>query len=103
MLFLVDHPMIQANVIDLLIGQFRPGHIVIPLYRGRRGHPVLFSREALDEVAGLDPESGANQVVRRAPERVIHVAVEDAGVIADIDTPEDYERIRPGRSDGHVC
>jgi molybdenum cofactor cytidylyltransferase len=96
MLFLVDSPTVDAATINRLVGAFRRGHIVIPVHHGRRGHPVLFSREALDEVAALSPEAGANQVVRREPGRVIHVPVEAAGVLADIDTPEEYERLRGG-------
>ena len=92
MLFLVDHPAPEARTIDALVAAFRPGHIVVPLLENRRGHPVLFSREALDEIAMLPPDRGANSVVRAQPARVIQVSVSDPAVLTDIDTPEDFKR-----------
>lgn len=92
MLFLVDHPAPDARTIDALVAEFRPGHIVVPLFENRRGHPVLFSREVLDEIAILPPDRGANSVVRAQPDRVIQVSVSDPAVLTDIDTPEDFNR-----------
>ena len=94
MLFLVDHPAPAVATIETLIGAFRPGHIVVPACGGRRGHPVLFSREILDEISGLPADVGANSVVRARPERVIPVPVDDPAVLADIDTPEDFRHWR---------
>jgi molybdenum cofactor cytidylyltransferase len=92
MLFLVDHPAPSAATIEALVGAFRSAHIVLPVFQGRRGHPVLFSREVLDEILELGPDRGANSVVRARPERIIQVGVDDPAVVADIDTPEDFER-----------
>jgi molybdenum cofactor cytidylyltransferase len=67
---------------------------VLPGVHGRRGHPVLFSREVLDEILGLPHSLGVNTVVRRDPHRIREVGVEDSGVTIDIDTPDDFERWR---------
>jgi molybdenum cofactor cytidylyltransferase len=90
MLFLVDHPIPDVRTIEALVRAFRPGHVVVPVFDGRRGHPVLFSRELLEEILLLPPDTGANTVVRRDSERVIQVVVPDAGVLEDIDTPEQF-------------
>ncbi len=92
MLFLVDHPAPAAVTIAALLDAFVPGSIVLPVFEGRRGHPVLFGRDALDEVAALPVGRGAHTVVRARPERVVEVTVDDPAVVADIDTPEDWER-----------
>jgi molybdenum cofactor cytidylyltransferase len=92
-LLLVDHPLIKPQTIDKLIGSLRPGSIIVPVYGGRRGHPVLFSKDALEEVLELGPDQGANAVLRRDPGRVVEVPVDDAGTLRDIDTPEDFEAL----------
>jgi molybdenum cofactor cytidylyltransferase len=92
-IFLVDHPMVDRHTIDALVARLAPGRIVVPVHEGRRGHPVLFSVEMLDEVLALPPDQGLNTVVRRLPERVIEVFVENAGVLRDIDTPEQFARL----------
>jgi molybdenum cofactor cytidylyltransferase len=92
-LFLVDHPVVDPQTIDMLIARFRPGRIVLPVHEGRRGHPALFSRAALDEVLELPPTEGANMIVRRSPERITEVAVSQPGILVDVDTPEHFERL----------
>ena len=97
-IFLVDHPVVDPQTVDLLISKFLPGRIVLPVHEGRRGHPVLFSREVLGEILELSPTSGANVVVRRSQERITEVAVSQPGILVDIDTPENFERLKAARS-----
>jgi molybdenum cofactor cytidylyltransferase len=91
LLCLVDHPVLNPTTIDALVKSFRPGHIILPTFEGRRGHPVLFSREVLSEILDLPISSGANAVVWKQPSRVIEVPVNDRGILIDIDTPQQYE------------
>jgi len=90
LVFLVDHPVVKTQTIQTLVTRFKPAHIVLPWFESRRGHPVLFAREILDEVLELPASAGANVVVRRDPNRIIEVPVEDPGVLIDVDTPDDY-------------
>ena len=92
MLFLVDHPLVAARTIDQLLERALEKAIVVPVHQGRRGHPVLFSKEALEEVLRLPASRGADTVVRADPDRVIEVAIEDSGILVDIDTPALFER-----------
>ena len=91
--FLVDQPLIDAETIALLAAEVRPGRIVLPIHEGRRGHPVFFSSELFDEILGLQPDQGLNSVVRRDPARIREVEVGNAGVLRDIDTPEQFENL----------
>jgi molybdenum cofactor cytidylyltransferase len=91
--FLVDHPMIDPQTIDVLVARLGPGRIVVPVHDGRRGHPVIFAAELFDEILALPSDQGLNTIVRRQPERVIEVFVENAGVLRDIDTPEQFARL----------
>ncbi len=64
-----------------------------PRVRGRHGHPVVFGREAFDALRAPSPD-GAKSVLRRFAGRQRWVDVEDEGVVLDIDTPEEYARLR---------
>ena len=92
-LFLVDHPVVEAATIDALVKNSASNRIVIPVFKGRRGHPVLFAAEALQEVLALPPSQGANIVVRKDPSRIMELAVDAPGVLIDVDTPEDFEKL----------
>ena len=92
-LFLVDHPVVESSTITALLDNFAPGRIVVPVYKSKRGHPVLFSREVLQEILALPPSQGANIVVRKDPGRIIEVPVESPGILVDVDTPEEFEKL----------
>jgi molybdenum cofactor cytidylyltransferase len=96
LLFLVDHPMVAPETVEALIARASAGTVVLPMFQGRRGHPVVFGRAVLDEILALGPDAGANRVVRRDPSRVVEVAVSDPGVLLDVDTPDEFESLRGG-------
>src|SRR5437867_6947927 len=93
-LFLVDHPLVEPATIEALIMNLAPNRIVLPTFEGRRGHPVLFSSEILEEILALRSSEGANIVVRRNPQRIVEVPVNASGIPADIETPEQFEQLQ---------
>jgi molybdenum cofactor cytidylyltransferase len=91
----VDRPHVAVATVGALIDAFRASHlpIVVPAYQGRRGHPVLFGQPVFDELLAAPDDEGAKTVVRRDPGRVEVVPVEDAAVLEDLNTPEDYKAL----------
>ena len=89
----VDHPLVERETVVAMIAAFRIGDspIVVPTHGGRRGHPVLFAARVFPELHAADPSCGARAIVHAHDDR-LELAVEDSGVIADIDTPDDYAR-----------
>jgi len=93
-LFLVDHPVVEPATMEAMIMNLAPNRIVLPTFEGRRGHPVLFSSEVLEEILALPSTEGANIVVRKNPARIVEVPVSTPGILVDIDTPEQFEKLR---------
>ncbi len=91
---LVDHPAVAASTLDALLAH-ASAPLVVPRYQGRRGHPVVFSRALLDELAALPPSATAKQVVAAHP--ALYLDVDDPGVLRDIDTPADYQALASGQ------
>jgi molybdenum cofactor cytidylyltransferase len=89
----VDAPMITVGTVARLIDVFNAtgAPIVRPRYRGRNGHPVVFSRAVFDALRRADPAVGAKAVLRDYQRAIVNVEVDDAGVAGDVDTPEDYQ------------
>ncbi len=92
----VDHPDVSSEVVDLLIDRFAatPRPVVLPVHRGRRGHPVLFSRAVFDELRQAPEAVGARQVVWDHQNDLLEVEVSEPGIGRDVDTPEDYRSLR---------
>jgi molybdenum cofactor cytidylyltransferase len=93
---LVDQPGISAGIIDTLITRHRAtlAPVVWPEYEGRRGNPVLFDRDLLAELANLTGDTGGRALLGAYADRAERVPVSDPGVLLDIDTPDDYARLR---------
>jgi molybdenum cofactor cytidylyltransferase len=90
-----DQPLVPSEVIKgLLAARERTGKaIVAPRYRDGRGNPVLFARETFAEIEQLSGDRGARSVIERDPSRVAIVDF-DLAMPQDVDTPEDYARLR---------
>jgi molybdenum cofactor cytidylyltransferase len=91
----VDTPLITPHTVAALLTSFDATRapIVRPVHRGAHGHPVIFSRAIFDELRHADPAVGAKAVVRAHADAIANVEVDDAGVVSDVDTPEDYARL----------
>ena len=89
----VDFPNVQVTTIKTLIQEFDSGDAVIlnPSYNGSAGHPVIFARAVFPELMKPDLEDGARSVIDAHRSDARTVAVDDAGVLVDIDTPADYD------------
>jgi molybdenum cofactor cytidylyltransferase len=96
LLCLADHPFVTSELIDELILGFEASAapIVVPVYERRRGHPVLFAARLIPELLDAPLDQGARVVVRAHADEILEVATDEAGILADVDTPEEYERWR---------
>lgn len=98
---LVDHPAVRASTVAALLAAARgvaSAAIVVPTHAGQRGHPVLFAKMLWQEILDTPDELGARAVVRANPGRVRLVPVDDAGILVDVDTPEDFRRLLAGQA-----
>ena len=91
----VDFPRIDANVVRALISAFseQSAPVVVPTYEGKHGHPTLFARSVWPELLADPLPEGARTVVHAHRGDLLEVPVETAGILFDVDTPEDYSRI----------
>lgn len=87
-----DQPLIASAAIDALVGEFRKRRpsLVVPLYGGRRGHPILFARALFPELLALTPSQSRREVVRRHSEETSAVELSMWAPPQDVDTWEDY-------------
>ena len=90
-----DTPMLRRDALQRVVARYRAdgAAIVVPMYQGVRGHPVLFSRSVFPELAALTGDAGARAVTDRDPGRVAFVELESDAPL-DVDTPQDLDRLR---------
>ena len=90
LLCLIDHPLVSSLLVQDLIEQFyktkKP--IVLPVYEGRRGHPVIFSASLYDELQVASLETGARAVVWAHTGEVEEVQTNEEGCVLNLNDPE---------------
>lgn len=93
---LVDVPLVRASTVAAVIEAWRRTRapIVRPALGEQHGHPVIFDRSVFADLRSADLNTGAKAVFALHRDRIVNVEVDDAGAFEDIDTPEDYERLR---------
>lgn len=91
---LVDHPNLQRSTLtELVHAAVGKAKLAIPRYKGRRGHPLFFSRELVPDFLALPPDSAARIVIERNAAAVQYIDVDDAGILDDVDDPGAYRRL----------
>jgi molybdenum cofactor cytidylyltransferase len=97
-LFLVDHPLVSAELVSELVHQFYTSGraIVVPKFRDKRGHPVIFAARLYPELLAAPPEQGARAVVWAHPDEVLEVPTNEEGVVLNLNDPEALRRALAG-------
>ena len=87
-----DMPFLSAQLLDDLIGAHERtgGPIVVPVFDGRRGSPVLFHRSLFPELLQIEGDVGGRAILAQHAEKIIEVELDSAEPLLDIDTWNDY-------------
>ncbi len=86
-----DMPLVKAEHIDQLIRAFDPVEgrsICVPVHGRKRGNPVVWSKRFITEILSVTGDIGARHLLEEHADQVIEVAIEQDGVLFDIDTPD---------------
>lgn len=97
LILLGDQPEVSAGTITTVAEAYRlprnPPGILIATYRGRRGHPTVFSVGLLREAMAWNADRRLNELANLHPERVRQYPITSAPSPIDVNTPDDYERL----------
>ena len=96
---LVDRPPCSAATLQALLTAFEAAVLegkwaVVPEYRGKHGHPILVGREMIEAFLKAAPSSTARDVEHQNQPRIAYVPVEDACVVLNVNTPQDYSSLQ---------
>jgi len=93
---LVDVPMVAVSTVTRVVTAWQSTRapIVRPAIGDRHGHPVIFDRSVLDSLRGAPIDAGAKTVVRAHERDLLNVPVDDEGCLVDVDTPDEYRKLR---------
>src|SRR5260221_1017339 len=94
----VDHPLVSASLVGSLIDAFLAYHapVVVPVYLGKRGHPVIFSSAVYEELLNAPLEQGARSVVWAHKGEVHEVVTAEEGCVLNLNDPNALANLKGG-------
>lgn len=95
LILLADQPLITSSIIDMLITTRKTTgkNIIAPLYKGKRGNPILFAASLFPELIEVTGDEGGRSVIERHKQDMATVEVGDVGTSYDVDTWETYQQV----------
>jgi molybdenum cofactor cytidylyltransferase len=98
LLCLIDHPLISRELVGELVERFYLSGkaIVLPVYKGRRGHPVIFASRLYEELLSAPLETGARAVVWAHSEEVCEMETSEEGCVLNLNDPDALTKIPEG-------
>lgn len=90
LLCLIDHPLVSGALVSDLIERFYSSGkaIVLPAYKGRRGHPVIFGAKLYKELLAAPLETGARAVVWAHSGEISEVETAEEGCVLNLNDPD---------------
>ena len=89
-----DQPSVTTKLIDQMLQTFASTEkqILMPLYQGKRGHPIMFSAAYRKEILTHYDNVGLRGLLYAHKDDIYELPVTTSGVLSDMDCPEDYRR-----------
>jgi molybdenum cofactor cytidylyltransferase len=96
LLCLIDHPLISRDLVSALVERFYESGkaIVLPVYKGRRGHPVIFAARLYEELLSAPLETGARAVLWAHREDFSEMETDEEGCVLNLNDPDALAKIR---------
>jgi molybdenum cofactor cytidylyltransferase len=99
---LVDRPPPSPQTVEQIKDAFLSANdaiwAVVPEYAGRHGHPIVVGREMIEAFLRAPVTSSARDVEHTHQQHILYLAVTDPAVVANVDTPEDFENLKTGQA-----
>jgi molybdenum cofactor cytidylyltransferase len=94
LMVLADQPQMKESTAKLLVDKWNlyPDSLCIPSYQMHRGHPWVIPARLWDNLTSLESHQTMRDFIRINEHEIRYVVVDTATILADLDTPEDYEK-----------
>jgi molybdenum cofactor cytidylyltransferase len=98
MIYLADQPLLEPEDLNRIVAGFAAAKeinksIVVPFFRGERGNPVILDASLRDSILGIVGDVGCKGVIKRYPEKVYAIEMENDHVVRDVDDVQAYKRL----------
>jgi molybdenum cofactor cytidylyltransferase len=100
MITLVDRPPARSETLNVLVNAFVSREhgvwAIVPEYEGKHGHPIVIGREMMEAFLRAPATGNAREIEHANQNKIRYLAVKDALITTNIDTPNDFATLQPG-------
>ncbi len=95
MVALSDQPLIEKDTYNKLINESLNSNkgITVPLYKTKRGNPIIFAISYKEELLQLKGDIGGREILRRHPDDILEVAIDSGSIYINLNTMGDYRSV----------
>lgn len=95
MVALCDQPFIEKKTYNKLVNESLNSDkgITVPLYKTKRGNPIIFAIGYKEELMQLKGDVGGREILRKHPDDILEVAVDSGSIYINLNTMGDYRSI----------
>ncbi|MGB8983691.1 MAG: nucleotidyltransferase family protein [Anaerolineales bacterium] len=92
-----DQPQVEAQSVRSIRAAYHESRsrLIVPSFQRRRGHPWLVARPLWEELLAMQPPESPRDFLNKHANEIHYVDVNTPSILADLDTPEDYQRSHP--------
>ena len=88
-----DMPSISYNTYNHLIKYNKDKKVIVPLFKGQKGNPVLFPKSFEEKLLSIQGDFGAKRILEINKKEVFNLEINDPGIIKDLDIPNDFNSL----------
>jgi molybdenum cofactor cytidylyltransferase len=91
MIMPVDHPLVETVTYKMIVDAWRNDRsaVVVPSWNRRAGHPIVIPRRLFSDISQAPDGTRLNDLLRSATEKLLYLSCQDAGIVRNINSPED--------------
>ena len=95
-----DQPQVRERSVQMVCKAYRENrsNIVVPSFQMRRGHPWLVARPLWKALLEMESPLSPRDFLNANYKQIHYLNIDDPGILADLDTPKDYQKWRPRSS-----
>jgi len=92
-----DQPQVQVGCVKQICESFleHKANLIVPSFERHRGHPWLIGKPLWNELLDLRAPESPRDLLNRHAAEILYVEVDSPSILADLDTPQDYQDARP--------
>jgi molybdenum cofactor cytidylyltransferase len=85
-----DMPLVNYNIYNQLIKSKDNKKIIVPIYKGQQGNPVLFDKSMKEKIMNISGDVGAKKILELNKDKILNLEINDQNITKGFDTQDNF-------------